>query len=80
MAHYNNRSYAILDTSELDGLDLSEVLVKNANELPKTKDGSKALVKYEGSQPSFLNGKTIYTHQEILQETSKEAWVLDAGI
>jgi hypothetical protein len=38
-------------------------------------DKSKALVKYNGDQPSFLNGKTTYTHAEILVEMAKSAWV-----
>ena len=38
-------------------------------------DGTKGLVKYDGDQPSFLNGKTTYTHAEILVEMSTEDWL-----
>jgi hypothetical protein len=37
-------------------------------------DKSKALVKYKGEQPTFLNGKTTYTHDEIKVEMAKPAW------
>ena len=37
-------------------------------------DGTKGLVKYDGDQPSFLNGKTTYTHEEIRAEMAKSDW------
>ena len=37
-------------------------------------DKSQALVKYEGSKPRFLYGKTTYTHSQIKTEMAKEAW------
>jgi hypothetical protein len=40
-------------------------------------DGSKALVKYSGEQPSFLNGKTTYTHDEIKVEMASSEWYID---
>ena len=40
-------------------------------------DDSKGLVKYSGVQPSFLNGKTTYSHAETKIEMAKEAWASD---
>ena len=37
-------------------------------------DGTKAVVKYNGEQPDFLDGKTAYTHGEILVEMAKSDW------
>ena len=68
-----NTTYVILNTTEVkdeDGevlIDFSQLANRNPDMLRYSKDGSKALVKYRGEdQPSFLNGKTTYTHAEIM--------------
>ena len=75
---YNNFTYVILNTTEITDedsvIDFSQLLNRNASMLRYSLDGSKGLVKYDGNQPSFLNGKTTYTHQEILVEMAKSAW------
>ena len=75
---YNNYTYVILNTTEITDedsvIDFSQLLNRNASMLRYSLDGSKGLVKYDGDQPSFLNGKTTYTHQEILVEMAKSAW------
>ena len=72
-------TYVILDTTEITDedsvIDFSQLLNRNAGMLRYSVDKSKALVKYNGDQPSFLNGKTTYTHAEILVEMAKSAWV-----
>jgi len=77
---YNNNTYVILDKTEIvdsDGIELidfSQLLNRNAGMLRYSLDNSKGLVKYDGYQPSFLNGKTTYTHAEILVEMAKSDW------
>ena len=77
---YNNFTYVILNKSEIvdgDGeqlIDFSQLLNRNASMLRYSLDDSKGLVKYNGDQPSFLNGKTTYTHAEILVEMATSAW------
>tara|TARA_R110002020_G_scaffold40368_2_gene119366 strand:+ start:437 stop:688 length:252 start_codon:yes stop_codon:yes gene_type:complete len=77
---YNNNTYVILNKTEIvnnDGeelIDFSQLLNRNSAMLRYTLDGTQAVVKYKGDQPSFLNGKTTYTHQEILAEMVKSAW------
>ena len=77
---YNNYTYVILNKSEIvdnDGeelIDFSQLLNRNSAMLRYTLDDSKGVVKYDGDQPSFLNGKTTYTHQEILVEMATSAW------
>jgi len=70
--------YVILNTTDITDenstIDFSQLLNYNASMLRYTLDNSKAVVKYDGDQPSFLNGKTTYTHQEILVEMAKSAW------
>ena len=73
-------TYVILNKSEIvdgDGeqlIDFSQLLNRNASMLRYSLDDSKGLVKYNGDQPSFLNGKTTYTHAEILVEMATSAW------
>ena len=71
-------TYVIIDTTEITDensvIDFSKLINRNAAMLRYSIDGSKALVKYSGEQPSFLNGKTTYTHQEILAEMAKSDW------
>ena len=75
---YNNFTYVILNTTEITDedsvIDFSQLLNNGASMLRYSLDDSKAVVKYDGNQPSFLNGKTTYTHQEILVEMAKSAW------
>ena len=69
---YNNYTYVILNKSEIvdnDGeelIDFSQLLNRNASMLRYSNDNSKAIIKYNGSKPSFLTGKTTYTHSQIL--------------
>ena len=59
------RKYTILTSSETSTIDFSQVLETSLNTLRYNKDRTKTFVKYEGPQPSFLSGKTEYTHSEI---------------
>tara|TARA_R100000234_G_C4929684_1_gene147914 strand:+ start:480 stop:695 length:216 start_codon:yes stop_codon:yes gene_type:complete len=69
-----NRKYVIITASEVSSVDFSKVLETSANTLRYNNDNSKTFVKYEGDQPSFLDGKTEYTHDEILIELAKDSW------
>ena len=69
-----NRKYVIITASEVSSVDFSKVLDTSANTLRYNNDNSKTFVKYEGDQPSFLDGKTEYTHDEILIELAKDSW------
>ena len=74
-------TYVIIDTAEITDensvIDFSKLMNRNADMLRYSLDGSKALVKYKGEQPTFLNGKTTYTHDEIKVEMAKPAWNTD---
>ena len=59
------RKYTILTSSETSTIDFSQVLETSLNTLRYNKDRTKTLVKYEGTQPSFLSGKTEYSQSEI---------------
>tara|TARA_R110002167_G_scaffold3347_1_gene16157 strand:- start:297 stop:527 length:231 start_codon:yes stop_codon:yes gene_type:complete len=57
--------YVILNISEINTVDFTQVLQTNKKTCRHTSDGSKFLLKYENTQPSFLSGKTEYTNTEI---------------
>ena len=63
---FENRKYVIIDRDDVSSVDFSKVLETSADTLRYSTDGNKTFVKYEGSQPSFLSGKTEYNHSQIL--------------
>ena len=70
----SNRKYIIITKDEVASVDFSQVLETSANTLRYNNAGSKTFVKFEGNTPSFLNGKTQYTHTEMLTELGKSDW------
>ena len=68
------RIYVILDSSEVGNVDFDQVIQTSADTLRYSLDGTKTIVKYEGTQPSFLSGKTEYTHSEILAILAGDEW------
>ena len=60
-----NKKFVILNAIEISNIDFSQVLEHSADTLRYNKDRTKFFVKYIGSQPSFLSGKTEYTIDEI---------------
>jgi len=71
------RTYVIIDASEVSSIDFDQVLQTSADTLRYSVDGSKALLKYEGTQPFFLSGKQEYTHSEILAILATDEWTSD---
>lgn len=68
------RTYVIIDASEVSSVDFDQVVETSADTLRYSLDGTKTFVKYEGTQPFFLLGKTEYTHEEILSILSGPEW------
>ena len=71
---YNNYTYVIINASEVSGIDFSKIKETSNDTLRYSNDNTKTFVRYEGSQPSFLNGKTEYTHEQILTELNESEW------
>ena len=69
-----SKKYVIIETSEVDSVNFNEVIETEAKYLRYSIDGNKTFVKYEGEQPSFLSGKTEYTHSEILSILATDEW------
>ena len=74
------RTYVIIDASEVSSVDFDQVAETSADTLRYSVDGTKTFVKYEGTQPSFLLGKTEYTHEEILTILSGPEWTSEDEI
>ena len=70
-----NRTYVIADTSEVSGFDFAQLIDIDESYSRKSLDGSKILARYEDGQPSFLSGKTEYTHSQILDILSTPEWI-----
>jgi len=72
------KTFVIIDASEVSSVDFDQVAETSVDTLRYSLDGTKTFVKYEGTQPFSLLGKTEYTHEEILsilsgpQRTSDE--------
>jgi len=49
----------------------------SASKLRYKLDGSQTFVKFEGSTPSSLSGKTQYTHSEIITILRNSDWYRD---
>ena len=62
----NNRAYVILTASEASSINFDDVMETSASTLRFNNDQTKTFVKFDGSTPSWLEGKTAYTHAEIL--------------
>jgi hypothetical protein len=68
------KTFVILNTDELGIVDFDQVAEISAEYCRYSLDGTKTFVKYIGEQPSFLSGKTKYTHAEILTILATDEW------
>ena len=71
---YENRKYVIINASEVGTVDFSQVHETSASTLRYSLDDSQTFVKFDGDTPSFLSGKTQYTHSEIRTILAGEDW------
>jgi len=66
--------YVIINISEVSSVDFSQVIETSADTLRYSLDNSKTFVKFDGNTPSFLNGKTSYTHSEMITVLDGTDW------
>jgi hypothetical protein len=71
------KTFVIINSSEVNTVSFDEVREAGPSSLRYSLDGTKTFVKYEGTQPFFLLGKTEYTHEEILSILSGPEWTSD---
>ena len=76
---YENRSFAIFSTTEIDQVDFSSVCETSADTLRRSVDETKTFVKWDGGvAPEFVSELTTlegpYTYAEILEILSTPEW------
>ena len=70
-----SRKYVIISADEVDTVNFSQVCESSANTLKYSLDDSKTFVKFDSdATPSFLDGKTQYTHSEIIAILGTDEW------
>ena len=73
-----SRKYVIINADEVDSVDFSQVDETSADTVRYNVAGTKTFVKFDAdTTPSFLDGKTQYTHSEILAILATDAWTPD---
>ena len=76
---YENRQFMILNVSELNQIDFSQVLETSEETVVNTLDGSKTFVKWDGELiPNSVENLTTkegpYTYSEIIQILNEPEW------
>lgn len=76
-----SKTFCIITVDEVTSLpvDFSQVMETSASTLRHSVDGTKTFVKYLGTQPSFLNGKTEYTYESFLTVLQGAEWTFQLG-
>ena len=71
-----SKKYVIINADEVSSVDFEQVFETSAQTLRYNIDpaGTKTFVKFEGATPDFLDGKTQYTHSEILTILATDEW------
>lgn len=68
------KNYVIIEASGISNIDFSEVLETSADTLVYNIAQTKVVLKFDGDTPHFLEGKTQYTHSEILEILATTEW------
>ena len=67
-------TYIILSDTEVSGINFNEIIEDNIDTLRYSVDGTKTIVKFKGTTPDFLEGKTQYSHKDILIIVGTSEW------
>jgi len=77
------KNYVIFNISEINLVNFDQILETSADSLRKSKDGLKAVIKWNGSSPSFINNMTSiegpYNETEILVIMETPLWNFTGG-
>jgi hypothetical protein len=66
--------YTIILTEEVSSVDFSQVLETSEDTLRYNNERSEALLKFKGETPSFLDGKTLYDYEGIMEILDSPEW------
>ena len=67
-------NYTILNTDELSSVNFNKVNETSENTLRYNNAKTEFLLKYEGETPSFLEGKTLYDYNGIMEILNSPEW------
>ena len=71
-------TYLIVDWTEVDLIDFSQIIQHSKERLRKSLDGTKFVIKWNEQTPDFLDNLTTkspeYTHEEILEIMGNNDW------
>tara|TARA_R100001082_G_C4334828_1_gene147340 strand:- start:804 stop:1022 length:219 start_codon:yes stop_codon:yes gene_type:complete len=67
-------NYTILNTEELDSVNFDEVLETSTNTIRYNNANTEFLLKFEGNTPGFLEGKTLYDYNGIMEILNSPDW------
>jgi hypothetical protein len=67
-------NYTILNTDELSSVNFNEVQETSENTLRYNNAKTEFLLKFEGETPSFLEGKTLYDYDGIMEILNSPEW------
>lgn len=67
-------NYTILNTDELSSVNFNEVLESSEDTLRYNNAKTEFLIKFEGETPSFLEGKTLYDYNGIMEILNSPEW------
>ena len=70
----NETTYIILEDTEVSSINFNQIIEDNIDTLRYSVDETKTIVKFKGTTPDFLVGKTKYTHKEILIIVGTSEW------
>tara|TARA_Y100000361_G_scaffold123067_1_gene115581 strand:+ start:1904 stop:2122 length:219 start_codon:yes stop_codon:yes gene_type:complete len=66
--------YTLILAEEVSSVDFSQVLETSEDTLRYNNERSQALLKFKGETPSFLEGKTLYDYEEIMEILDSPDW------
>ena len=73
-----SRKYVIINADEVSSVNFDQVDETSADTIRYSLDNSQTFVKFDSdTTPSFLEGKTQYTHSEILAILATDEWTPD---
>ena len=75
---YDNRKWVIVNNSAVTDEMISAAIQTSRSTLRHTITGTdKVILKWDGDTPSVFDGKTTYSHSQILTELAKNTWTED---
>jgi hypothetical protein len=70
-----SRKYVIINADEVSSVNFDQVAETSADTVRYSVDGTQTFVKFDSdTTPSFLDGKTQYSHSEISTILATDEW------